>query len=175
FLSGVQAVLPPAAAPIITAAGAWRRPRYFWPSPNSRLAVGFSGTNPFTPAFHKATGLTPSAYHRSLRQRRYSPRTAGERRKSNTAMGALLLILIACATLGLSIASAHKQSLANARTVDRSGRAALRDRAHGRSDGGGRSRMPRLRRGRPTRGRRPRHAQCARPPHPFPHHHDPPT
>jgi AraC family transcriptional regulator len=31
------------------------------------LAVGFSGTSPFTPAFHKATGLTPSAYHRSLR------------------------------------------------------------------------------------------------------------
>ena len=88
------------------------------------LAVGFSGTSPFTPAFHKATGLTPSAYHRSLRLRRYSPRRARERRKSNTAMGALLLILIACATLGLSIASAHKQSLANARTVDRSGRAA---------------------------------------------------
>ena len=25
------------------------------------LAVGFSGTSPFTPAYHKATGLTPSA------------------------------------------------------------------------------------------------------------------
>ena len=31
------------------------------------LAVRFSGTSPFTPAFQKATGLTPSAYHRSLR------------------------------------------------------------------------------------------------------------
>jgi AraC family transcriptional regulator len=30
------------------------------------LAVGFSGTSPFTPAFHKATGLTPSAYHRPI-------------------------------------------------------------------------------------------------------------
>jgi AraC family transcriptional regulator len=30
------------------------------------FAVGFSQTSSFTAAFRKATGLTPSAYHRSL-------------------------------------------------------------------------------------------------------------
>jgi AraC family transcriptional regulator len=30
------------------------------------LAVGFSETSSFTAAFRKATGLTPTAYHRSL-------------------------------------------------------------------------------------------------------------
>ena len=30
------------------------------------MTVGFSGTSSFTAAFRKATGLTPSAYHRSL-------------------------------------------------------------------------------------------------------------
>jgi len=30
------------------------------------LAVGFSETSSFTAAFRKVTGLTPTAYHRSL-------------------------------------------------------------------------------------------------------------
>jgi AraC family transcriptional regulator len=33
---------------------------------NIGLAVGFSETSSFTAAFRKATGLTPTAYHRSL-------------------------------------------------------------------------------------------------------------
>ena len=32
------------------------------------MAVGFSETSSFTAAFRKATGLTPTAYHRSLGQ-----------------------------------------------------------------------------------------------------------
>ena len=33
---------------------------------NIGMRVGFSETSSFTAAFRKATGLTPSAYHRSL-------------------------------------------------------------------------------------------------------------
>ena len=36
------------------------------PRPEIGLAVGFSETSSFTAAFRKITGVTPTAYHRSL-------------------------------------------------------------------------------------------------------------
>lgn len=70
FLQGVQAVVRVAAAPlpheprIEHAKTLLAKPALS--VTDIGMTVGFSETSSFTAAFRKATGLTPSAYHRSL-------------------------------------------------------------------------------------------------------------